>query len=639
MGKAIWIFPILVIFTLSACSYEANNYSAGESLNPSPTVTQALTNTPIQIKTPTVIYPVLEGTPIPTPQKTTDRLLGDNIIEIAHWGQGRISSSAWSPDGRTLFISNPSGLFLYNYPDLNLISKKTPFNPVSYPIFSTDGKRIVFSSNELELWDVQNFSLIKKQSIPEICLGIRFDSVTGNIIGIFRENESAPLRKIVWDENLQKEISSTEFPELDDLNISISVDLSLAVDRLTPSVYYIWDLVNDKEIFVTNFSIEKYKYHNNCGVSNNNKYILLCAYGNIRIYDLETKAIYDFTDEARNYQPIQSIGMDSLIMSSNFTNEFALLDLKTGKILSIGKNLQEPISIDSSQQKFIDSNGKIFTIMNQQEINVIGQIDDFQRSCCAVSPQGNYLVGWEENHLKLLSSANGELISQIEVAEANLADKIQFTSAEDKLIWLDSTNSSVEIFSLPDLVSISSIPLDPIRIDRIPGFYSMSVSQDGSYLSISAFTDDYLIIIDINQGKIKYQFQGHYSDSIFHPSGILAVHFYNSRGGNEIVKIDPESGNMIESLPGKQIVSLTSDGNNLVVLSDFGLMIENWENGISGPMSTEEADAYYGLLTPLAIHLNTPRELLVFNAKYIPEQNRIYVNNFDGSLSIFELIP
>lgn len=636
MNKRVCLLSILMILVLSACNSAQSNFLPVLATPvPSSTATEIATGTPVP--TPTQSLPVRDGTLIPTPNTNTALSGSLKFREIVRWGRGRIASAAWSPDGKYLFVSDLTGLYLYDFPGLQLIASRVPYNPVYNAAFSPDGQRLAFIGKDLELWDVETFASIAKQPVPALSLGLTFDPESGNLIGLFRDNERAPLTRMVWDGKLEHNIQSTSFPKLDDLSIVASADLSLAINRLTPSVYYVWDLVNDQEVLSTNFPIGKYKYHWNCGVSNSKGYLLLCDYGNIRMFNLKTKAVSIFYATLGDYRPIKSIGENRYILRNSISNEYALFDLPTGRILFTGKNLQEPIFVDGSQQRFIDGAGKIYDVTAEGKIQVSGKIDAYQKACCTVSSRGSYLAGWNGNRLELRSGVNGELIAQSEVAEANPAELLQFTPAEDKLIRLNSADSAIEIYSLPDLALLASVSLAPIRIDRNLYLYSMPVSPDGSLLALSAFSGNYLFIIDVNQAKIKYQLRGDYMDSIFHPSGILAAHTTNSSRVEVIVKIDPQSGKIIGSLPGHSIVSIALDGKNLVVRTNSGLMVEDWDTGISHLLKEDVSAPILEIVASLAASLNMPSEALVSVAKISLEQNRVYMNEDGGFFRIFEL--
>lgn len=644
MRKRAIILSTLIVLVLSACNFTQNGVLPASvsatpvsSATPSSTATPEATATPVP--TPTLALPVRDGTPIPTPNPSVALSADIHFREVARLGQGRIVSSAWSPDGNLIFVSNLSGFSLYRYPDLQVTASVVPYTPVSHPVFSPDGKRLVFIGEELELWDVETLTLIQKQAVPAVCLGLSYDPESGNIVGVFRADETAPLTRMVWDAELQQNISSTSYEKLDDLNITVSSDLSLAVNRLTPSVYYVWDLVNDQELLSTDFPINDYKGRYACEISMNKRYLLLCEYGNIAAFDLQTQSVTQFTTAAGNFQPIQQIGEARFILKDTLSNQYALFDVPQNQILFSGQVLEQPLAVDATQQRFIDGAGKIYALADGPTISVVGQIESYRKACCAVSPQGSYLAGWEGNRLQLLSTVDGAPIARLEVAETNPADLLQFTPAEDKLVWLNSSGATLEIFSIPDLTPVASIPLAPIQIDRDLAFYSMPISPDGSYLALSAFADDFLLIVDLDQGKIARTFQGRYMDSIFHPSGILAVRFSSPRGEESILKIDPQTGATVGSLPGHQLISIALDGTNLVILTSHGLMIENWENGISGSLKENIAAPIYDALASLATSLNMKPEGLLQTGKIVLEQNRIYLNEGNGYFRIFELVP
>lgn len=110
-----------------------------------PTRTPTATITPTPTITPT-IAPALAGTPITLGSEPIMETNLQQVRLLAQWGRGRVQGLAWSPDGSTIAVSTPLGIYLYRgVPQTGTFSAAAPdtLEPGGTPgklAFSPDGR-------------------------------------------------------------------------------------------------------------------------------------------------------------------------------------------------------------------------------------------------------------------------------------------------------------------------------------------------------------------------------------------------------------------------------------------------------------------------------------------------------------------
>lgn len=118
---------------------------------PVPTSTVTPTRTPTATVTPTptitpTLAPALAGTPISLGSEPIIETNLQQVRLLAQWGRGRVQGLAWSPDGSTIAVSTPLGIYLYRgIPQTGTFSAAAPFalEPGGTPsklAFSPDGR-------------------------------------------------------------------------------------------------------------------------------------------------------------------------------------------------------------------------------------------------------------------------------------------------------------------------------------------------------------------------------------------------------------------------------------------------------------------------------------------------------------------
>lgn len=104
----------------------------------SPTSTMELTAT----ITPTLSYPLLQGSTIPKLETISDSN-SDQISELARWGNGQVNDLVISPDKQGVYVGTNIGLFEYSTKELH----ETRFiegENIHSLAYSVDGKELAF---------------------------------------------------------------------------------------------------------------------------------------------------------------------------------------------------------------------------------------------------------------------------------------------------------------------------------------------------------------------------------------------------------------------------------------------------------------------------------------------------------------
>lgn len=639
MKKLIAILVFAILCASCASSGPAQNPVGPPSSQPAaqntpqPTATQVPSATPIPSPTPTPAptYPYLYGTLYPTPSSAEGPLNYFNFTEIARWGKGDILASTWSPDGSIIFISTRLGFHFYSYPDLENFAS-IDHRQITFPAISPDGKTLaVFTAEAVEVWDIPTLSLRYQQATPPTCLGLGFDAESGNLVGIFRNGQYRPITRMVWQPESGELLETRDYAKLDSWNTVLSTDLRYAANRVTDSVYNIWDLVNDVETYRTEFGFT-YKDQPAGAISNDGRFLVL---GNARFIDLGgTYALNILT--FKDINTMMEIKDGVFILYDRVFENVTIVNALERTSRQVKLKLSLPLAVDADHSRFMDGSGKVYQVNPDLTLELSGQVGDYQLSCCKISSQAAYLAGWNGNELNLYAGADGAPLASVTVEKGGADDILLFTPAEDKLVRISAAEARVEVYALPGLNALFDIPLAPVQ----PGnrdFLSASISPDGTYLAMTEFPPAYLLILNLGTGKIEHTLYGRYSENLFHPSGLLAVHYYGSAGAEYILKIDPSSGLENGRIPGATLYAMAPDGVNLVVRTPDGKGIMDWEIGITTPIElTGEEELVLRLVSAsTGAMFNDMSEL----TKSAVQKGTRYYSDFGGMFQVYEFLP
>jgi WD40 repeat protein len=166
MQRSLTVFVIVVgLFLQSSCGVAAEA-TLNPSQQPTPTSLPTYTQIPLPTFTPTVTptprLPVLSGTSMPPSSSPISTGNIDQIVELARWGKGVITDTAYSPDGTLLAIGSTLGISIYQ---VDTLDEKLYFETdarVNSVIFSPDGKTLVtgLDDNKVKIWSADDGTLL-----------------------------------------------------------------------------------------------------------------------------------------------------------------------------------------------------------------------------------------------------------------------------------------------------------------------------------------------------------------------------------------------------------------------------------------------------------------------------------------------
>jgi WD40 repeat protein len=178
VGLARWICIILVCIIGAGCQNKANpdlspaetfkDLSSPDTVQPplpltaTATAPSSVSSTPTPAATPSIRYPVLQGTPIPQPINV---IIPENvldIIQIARWGRGIQFQMAWSPNSALLAMATSTGVYFYDPNTMDQIRKIETPDMVRSIVFLPDGILLAGGMNDgsVRLWRVDDGSLV-----------------------------------------------------------------------------------------------------------------------------------------------------------------------------------------------------------------------------------------------------------------------------------------------------------------------------------------------------------------------------------------------------------------------------------------------------------------------------------------------
>ena len=171
MNNKLSTLIIVCAVILTACG----SSSSEQVVQPTVTIippTVTFTSTPEPTFTPTVTptprLPVSLGTPIPNSEFSISADNLEQVVELGRWGDGVITDSAYSPDGKLIAIGATLGVSIFEADTLKEILYFETGLYVNNIVFSPDGETLVTGLNDktVQTWSVKDGSLLQTFEFP-----------------------------------------------------------------------------------------------------------------------------------------------------------------------------------------------------------------------------------------------------------------------------------------------------------------------------------------------------------------------------------------------------------------------------------------------------------------------------------------
>jgi WD40 repeat protein len=121
---------------------------------PTPAATRAATPA-APAPAPAPGLPTLSGTPLPASLPVLSPENASSVVEVGHWGGGKMAEFAYAPGGRLVAVAAEDGIYLYDGENLKSVGYARVDVPVEHLAFSPDGRTLATEwGAAVRLWDV-----------------------------------------------------------------------------------------------------------------------------------------------------------------------------------------------------------------------------------------------------------------------------------------------------------------------------------------------------------------------------------------------------------------------------------------------------------------------------------------------------
>jgi len=587
---------------------------------------------PTPTVTPTPVYPTGYLTPFPSLAGSGVQPDASGLVEVAQWGIGDIRSSAWSPDGTRIAVCTKTGLYVFSYPDLSLVMSISPWEWMDWMVFTPDGSKLAIVGDHLRIWDLNLQDIVLEMDSPPIVIGLRFDEATGKLVALFRQSESSPLLRWEVDIDSQRMVE-TSYDSLKDYSITVSGNLNYAVSKFTDAKYILWDLVSNTEMATTKLNLNQWVGGSACAISGDGSLLVLCKDG-MHVFRVGTNGVYEIA-KYDYLRPQKELTEGVFLVTKDITGQLFVRDFNNGQLTTTPARVVPPLSVSADQQFLLDSKGRVVSLASWRDAAEVAQIQEFKRECCTVSVSGKYWTGFDSGNLVLFDGQDGSQLATVAVTGEPWNDRVMIAPTDDRLVRLNTAQDVLEVYSLPTLTLSATIPLAPARAETLKEFYYLDISRDGRTCALSGIDFDYLLLFNLEAGKVSRSMQGRYWSLVFHPSGLLAVQHLDTSYREYILKVEPDTGKVVGKLPGLEINRMAPDGVNLVVRTGDTYNVQDWESGKVTATSALEMAFINSIFSPLAQATRYEVMPLLWITTYVPGQGRFYVQDA-GVFRVFE---
>lgn len=431
--KKIIVSLFLSIVVLSSCTTPI----ASEIATPIPTSTLFPTLTPTPTYIP--ITPVLSGTQAPESGAVISTNNVDRLTLLARWGEGNISQSLYTPDGKYLIAGSSIGIYFYDSQDYSLVKSIDLKTPIYHLAITNDGQKIAATSLEkIFLFDIENNEPLLTIEIkasplafsPDgqiLALGIYdasfnnhielWNTTTGEVIRKFEESDDF-IRSIVFSPNgnfLATGGYTTKIWSLDGklvdshyigmsggstYSLSFSPDGTLLAEGADAgNLLHLWKVLDNGTLGVLRSIVLKdYPIVFEVEISPDGKWLAAATSRGLFVWNMDTgRLIYEINDNYTAYRRVSWSPDSKTFVSNSDYNGVEIRNKEDGKLIKplsdfSGGNMILALSPDGEVIVSSNSNGRIFFIGGQNGKVIRTFEGDSIGNGFAISPNGLWLA-------------------------------------------------------------------------------------------------------------------------------------------------------------------------------------------------------------------------------------------------------
>lgn len=498
------VFGVLTIF-LSACGASSSLNSA----TPSPaslTATEGYTETiapsPTVTPTATLELPVLAGTPLPQPSNVIEPENVSQLVQLAHWGDGKIVEVAWSPNDDFIAVATSEGVYLYETNTFQKVDFLRSASSITSTAFSPNGDVLAiglgFPSHAIKLWDLVT-NVVEDLETEGVVFDISY-SPDGKLLAYAVGKEV-----LIRDAKSYQIIYTLVGHQEDIQTVSFSPDGKILASHSWDRIIKLWNTATGENLQTL------------AGGGELGRLLFWSFFspaGPLVVSDGEVFRLWDI-DQGKTVQ----------ILHSGFANPTAIS--QDGRILATGY-----AEFDDGIIKIWDMATGMLLRSIQGYVGLVAV--DGSVNSLSISPDGRFLVssasgywGQSNGDIKIWELANGDLVHTIKL---DVINAMAF-SPDNKVLALGS-GTSINLWDVSTMKIVRTLEGEKGILNTL-SFAPNGQLLIATYIDTSpwAYGSDPLqnevLVWNVATGEILYAINHRRAPAIFSPDGSIFTTIYN----------------------------------------------------------------------------------------------------------------
>lgn len=546
---------------------------------------------------PTVPEPVDVG---PAHPPLAGAITPDNasqVVQVARWGKGLITQSAYSPDGRWWALASSLGVYLWDIETLTEVQLLQTPGAVLSTAFSPEGQTLAagLDSGDIVVWSVPEWELLDRLPAHYDWVRAVTFSPDGRMLASASDDGTAAL----WDSASGEELFRLEGHTDWVRGVAISPDGTLAATCSDDATVMLWDTTDGTELFTMEGHGD---YVRDVAFSPDGT--LLASGGDdgaVNLWDPAEGELLASLEEHNGYVYSVEFSPDGSILASGSDDGTAIFwDPVDGTVLRTLEGHLDGVrdvsfSADGTNLASVSIEGTVrfWSVPGGQTEEVLSGYNLSPLSL-AFAPTADVLaVGSMEGDVGLLSVADGRRQRTIS-AHDDWVRAVAF-SPDGGILATGSDDRSVCLWE------VDGGELRETLYGHEDWVRGVAFSPDGAIVA-SASDDTTARLWDVDSGELLRILEGHHTDYVravaFSPGGSVVA----TASDDETVGLwDPSDGALLRVLEGHsdyvRTVAFSPDGQLLASGGDDGIVIL-WDP--SDGTELRVLDEHLGYVTSLA---------------------------------------